>query len=72
MGSLPATPDLADEMNRVESAVDFIAGQEHDDSEKTEILDIAAKAISSSGELACTARVETFKRVARCLDIHVD
>ena len=49
VGSLPATPDLAEEMNRVESAVDFIAGQEHTDSEKTEILDIAAKAISSAG-----------------------
>merc|ERR1719409_2073445 len=46
VGSLPATPDLADEMNRVESAVDFIAGQEHDASEKCEILNIAAEAIS--------------------------
>jgi hypothetical protein len=50
VGSLPATADLAEEMNRVESAVDFIAAQEHSDSEKTEILDIAAKAISSAGD----------------------
>ena len=48
VGSLPATPDLADEMNRVESAVDFIAAQEHGDSEKSEILDLAAEAISNS------------------------
>jgi len=48
VGSLAPTPDLADEMNRVEAAVEFVAAQEHSDSEKSRVLAIASRAISAA------------------------
>lgn len=72
VGSLPATPDLADEMNRVESAVDFIAGQEHDASEKCEILNIAAEAISVAGvSMSVSAPEPTPASVSVLVDVYV-